>query len=630
MQELQPLQAPYGFLQFILKCSLIIPSLLVLVIRSLWVGMVITLAISLLPLWHVYKMKLGSLMVLITSLFNLSVLLLIFNYNWHYYAIFLFLLFFSGIVFFLYLKTAKLVPIYLQTIFSILLVAFFWFRRLVMRDSGDLVSPYIIISSFFYIIIYLSGLIIDLSKRKAVFELMKCILMLVNTFFYWGSVMYVLQKYGYQNLQGPFTLILALFNGTLFYFLPKFNSEFTRSLYVFLILFFISMIFPLIINQNYLILFSSLFSILLIFYATFAKNGMALSGSIGMLTIMLITLIFKCTFLYFPGLFEGSLPLKQDLFADGLLTGIYTTAAIFFNYRMIKNQELLFPFRRFSRRRYRRILKIVLILTLYLSAFWCWNFMFTRVFPIEEARLVSWFSFTCLFMIILVPILSKQRSSLLRPVFWLAGLTLLAYPLIVNPEIIQIRNKSLRFGNGYTSCYLAHYLILILVLALMACLYYYLMKIRKKKRILVHAFQALIIGFALCLVLIEYDHFTVFFGYNGRVIVSEMISRNHLLPYSIIVLIAALLLTIFSVIRKHRFIRQVSFLLFTAALVKIFAIDFAFLGDNYKVVVLFILSVFLMFFSYFYQRFRKAVEGRKKVDERTSGQADEKSHRVTK
>jgi hypothetical protein len=578
---------------------------------TLWIAMAVTLVISILPFWHAYKMRPGSLIMLITALFDISVLLLIFNYGWQYYQIFLFLILFTGVVFLLYRKTGMLAPFYVQWTFSFLLISVFWFRRLVMRDSGDLVLPYIIISSLFYITFYLSWLLTDLSKRKVVFELTALSLMLVSTLFYWGSVLGVLQKYGYPDIQGPFTLVLALFGVTLYYFLPKLNSNFSRKLTVFLMLFLFSMIIPLVIHQNYVILFSSVFSVLLVFYSKSARNIPALIGSIVMLMILLLMFIFEWAFEYFPGLYEGSGPINRALFTGGFLSGIFTVLAIFFNFLVIKRLEITLPWEWFSRHRYRRILKILLIATLYLTGYWCWDLLFTLVFPIEEAQPVSWFSFTCLYMIILVRILARQRSSLLMPVLGVAVLTMLSYPLLVNQAIIEIRDKGLQTGGAYVSCFIVHYLLLIMILTLMAGFYYYFMRARKNKRIVIHACQVFITGLTLCLVFMEYDHLMVYSGYNGKDSISEIVSRNHLLPWSIILLIASLLLTIYSVIYKHRFIRQVSFLLFIAAIVKILSFDFAYLGDNYKIVVLLVLGVFLISFSFLYQRFKRMVKGGK-------------------
>jgi hypothetical protein len=578
---------------------------------TLWTAMTVTLALCILPLWHAYKLRQGSLHLLVIILFYISLLFLVTIYHWHYYPDFLFLLLFTGLVLLLCYKTGKLLPFYLHSFLSILLIAIFWLRRILIMDSVDLVSTYIIISSLFYITFFISGLVINLSRKKVIHELVAILLMLVNTLFYWGSVLYVLQKYGYEDLEGLFTMILALFTGTLLYFSPKLNPNLFRNPYVFLTLFLFSMIFPLWAHQNYVILFTSVFSVLMVLYSKYAKSRSAFVASIGLVAIMSVTFIYKWIILYFPGIYAGAFPLDRTLFYDGFQSGVFTLFALFFNHMMIKKLETPIPGKWFSRRRYRMILNIFFIVLLYISGFWCWHFLFSMLFPVQEAMLLSWFSFTCLFLIILIPILEKQKSSLLRPVFVVAALALPAYPLLVNSSIVAIRNMGLQSDYVYISCFIAHYFLLPLFLGLIALFYYYLRQSWINRRFMMLALHTYAIGLCLSLVLMEYDHSTVFFGYTGKVKISEMVSQNHHLPWSIILLIVSLLLIGFGVIRNHRFIPRLSVLLLLATLAKILVFDFAFLGDLGRIIVLFILGGFLIAFSFFYQRFRKAVIERK-------------------
>jgi len=382
---------------------------------TLWIAMAVTLALCVLPLWHAYKLRQGSLQLLVIILFYISLLFLVYNYGWYYYPDSLFLLLFTGLILLLCFKTGKLLPFYLQSFLSILLVVIFWMRRFLVRDSVDLVSTYIIISSLFYITFFISGLVINLSRKNVIYELVATFLMLVNTLFYWGSALYVLQKYGHEDLQGFFTMILALFTGTLLYFSPKLNPNLFRNPYAFLTIFLFSMIFPLWAHQNYVILFTSVFSVLLVFYSKYAKNRSALMVSIGLVAIMSGMFIYKWIILYFPGLYAGAFTLDRSLFYNGFQSGVFTVFAIFFNHRVIKKLETPIPGKWFSRRRYRMILNILSIVLLYISGFWCWHFLFSMLFPVQEAMLLSWFSFTSLFLIILIPILEKQKSLLFSP-----------------------------------------------------------------------------------------------------------------------------------------------------------------------------------------------------------------------
>jgi hypothetical protein len=578
---------------------------------TIWVAMAVTLGLCVLPLLHARRLKSASLQLLTVILFYISLLFIINNYQWHYYPDFLFLLLFSGLVILLCFKTGKLTPFYLQAFLSILLLVIFWIRRMVMRDSGDLASTYVIISTVFFMTFFISGLAIDLSRRNVIHELAVTLLMLVNTLFYWGSVLFVFQKYGYQEFQGLFTMILALFTGTVLYFSPKLNPNLFRNPYIFLMLFILSMIFPLWARQNYGILFTAVFSVLLVFYSMYSRNRSALPVSMGLVAIMMLMFFYKWVIFYFPGLYAGAFPSDRGLFYNGFQSGFFTLLALFLNYRLARKLETGLPGKWFSRKKYRSILNILFLVSLYISGFWCWHFLFSMIFPVHEAILLSWFSFAGLYLLILIPILVWQKSSLVIPVFLTAGLTLLAYPLLVNYSIVAIRNLGVEEGGIYTSCFIAHYFLLPIFLALTLMLYYYLREAWVKKRFMMRALQAFTIALVLALVLMEYDHLTVFSGAAGKADISQLVSKSHHLPWSVILLVFSVFLIGFAILRKHRFIRQLSVVMLLAALAKIVVFDFEILGETGRIILLFLLGGFLVAFSFFYPRFRKIIPEKK-------------------
>ncbi|MCX6248441.1 MAG: hypothetical protein NTW10_12000 [Bacteroidetes bacterium] len=571
---------------------------------NLWVAMAVTLALCILPFCHATRLKNASLQVMTVILVYFSLLFLTNNYQWHYFTDFLFLLIFTGIVLLLSFKTGKLVPFYIQAFLSILFVAVFWIRRMVMRDSGDLVSTYIIISSLFYGTFFLSGLVINLSKRNITWELVAFILMLVNTLFYAGSVLWVLSKYGHPELQGLFILILVLFNSVLLYFSPKINPGLFRNPYLLLTLVLAALVCPLLAHQNYIILFSSVISVLLLLYSKYSRNRLSLSASVAFVAVMTATFIYKCTLFYLPGLFSGAIPFDVSLFYNGFQAGTFTLFALFFSYKLVKRLELSAS-KWFSRRMYRMVLKSLLIVFAYITGFWTWHFLFSLLLPIGEAILLSWFWFTCLFLILLLPLLDRQKSVLLMPVSGFTALTLLSYPIFVNYSLVAIRNIGLVNGGIFSSCFLSHWLLFPLLPLLTSILYFSLRKTWVKRRVRMKSLQAFITGLCLTLLIIEYDHFTIFFGFAGGGTVSEMAVHNNHLPWSILGIIFSVALISVALIRKQRFIRQLAVALLLASLVKILIYDFGFLGEAGRIILLFLLGAFLIVFSFFYQRFRK-------------------------
>jgi hypothetical protein len=579
---------------------------------TLLVAMGITLGLAILPLWHGWKLKNSSLQVLTVILFFISLLFLTNDYQWHYYQDFLFLLFFTGLIILLCFTTGKLAPYYLQAFLSILMVFIFWIRRMVMRDSGDLVSTYIIISTLFYSAFFVSGIAINLSKRNVIWELAASMLLLVNTFFFWGSVLYVLQKYGYSDYQGLFTLVLVIFNAVLLWFSPKINPGLFRNPYVFLTLVLAAMILPLWAQQNHILLFASVFSVLLLFYSNYSKNRLTFMTSVAFVAIMLAVLTYQWVRYYIPCLYSGVFPAGTTLFYHGFQAGLFTLFALFFNSRLIKTLEVPVPGKWFSRRTYRMILKSFLFVAIYVTGFWCWHFVFSYLFSVSEAMLLSWSWFTTLFLILLILYLENQQSKILRPVFGLTALTLLAFPLLVNYSLVAVRDMGILNGGEPAAVFIAHLFLLPLYPALIAVFYLTLRKAWVKKKVLMRLLHIFVIGLGLSWILMEYDHLTVFFGLAGAGNIAEMVFRNHHLPYSLILIIFSVVLITLALIRKHRFIRQLAILLLLAALAKILVFDFEVMGETGRIILLFILGAFLVAFSFLYRRFRK-IAGEKRM-----------------
>ena len=574
---------------------------------TIWVAIGATVAVCVIPIWHAYRMRQIYLVWAVIFMFYLSFFFLNNNYNWIYYWRLIYILSFTWIILILCFKTGKLIPFYLSSFFAILMLGLFWWHNIALSSNIN-VSAYLFVSTLFYLTILMCSFGIELSQRNVMYELAALILALVNVIFYWISILFVLHKAGYPDSEALFTMILATFNVLLIYSSPKRNSNFTRSFYIIVTLFLFSMVVPLWAHHNHAIFFPAIFSILLIFYSQFANSRPALVTSMVFLGIACFVFVLKWVFIYFFQYWHGTMPMYSDVFTNGLQAGFAVVAAVTCRY-MLKRPDMPLP-EWFALRRTRRFLKVFIILGLYLTGFWCWHFILSQVWPLYDVWAPIWFSYTCLYMIVLLVLIARQRSSMLRPLLWLAIMPLPAYPLVVNPVVRDILEIAFLHVAHYRSCFQYHYLLLPIMLTLVWLLYYYFKKSRKHKRYIVHIVQAVIIGFCLWVFLVEYDLFTAFFGFRGKGQMSDMITVNHHLPWSIILLVASFLMAGYSLIRHHRFIRQLSFLLFLAATAKILVIDFQYLEDETKTGLLFGLGGILVVFSLFYQRFRRVVRDR--------------------
>ena len=91
----------------------------------------------------------------------------------------------------------------------------------------------------------------------------------------------------------------------------------------------------------------------------------------------------------------------------------------------------------------------------------------------------------------------------------------------------------------------------------------------------------------------------------GELAGPDQLTLNMLLPNSVILWIAAVLVFIRSVLRNNRFLRNFSIVINIIMLVKLFAIDFGSLGAGERTSVFLVLGLFLIGFAFVYPKLLK-------------------------
>jgi len=102
----------------------------------------------------------------------------------------------------------------------------------------------------------------------------------------------------------------------------------------------------------------------------------------------------------------------------------------------------------------------------------------------------------------------------------------------------------------------------------------------------------------------------------------EILEYNLHLPYSIILIASSLVILVWSLFKRYRFLRNFSILLFSFAIVKIFLYDFTLLGEVTRTILFFVVGILLIGFSFLYPRLKKAAT--------TSRDHHRRQHRITK
>ena len=91
----------------------------------------------------------------------------------------------------------------------------------------------------------------------------------------------------------------------------------------------------------------------------------------------------------------------------------------------------------------------------------------------------------------------------------------------------------------------------------------------------------------------------------GELAGPDQLTLNMLLPYSVMLGVAAVVVFIRSVIRNTRFLRNFAIVLYCIMLVKLFVLDFESLSAGARTSVFMVLGLFLIGFAFVYPRLGK-------------------------
>jgi len=203
----------------------------------------------------------------------------------------------------------------------------------------------------------------------------------------------------------------------------------------------------------------------------------------------------------------------------------------------------------------------------------------------------------------LKPAVSKP-GRILRIIF--SYLAIIIYPAVINPEINKYRDLLTEGQNNVIFPFLIHYACLILIMLLLVQSNRTLRQIYHGENKTRHFRYLMVVILSTFMMLTEYDHLSLLLLSNPAGIpASEMIILNKFFPYSIILILIALSLLVYSKIRYSMFLRRVSLSFIVLAVIKIFLLDLKILSESTSVIILISLGLALIVIALILQTIRK-------------------------
>ncbi len=500
-------------------------------------------------------------------------------------------------------------------IFVIVIFGLHWLRKLAVNSRTEFLVPLFIFGVLYYILFYAVVSYSSGDRERPMPKWMQLTMSLASLLFVAGTSAYTILKYSGFGYLWIFALALLIINLLGLYLSGKHCPSAWKLPHHLATMVLAALILPLMLDQSALLLFTAGLSVLLLLYSKYAKHQPSIMISMIFMGVMTLIWFFQWAFIYVLALAGNDLP-AGSLVVNGILSGVAVAATLAFNNWLLKHIDISLSKKLFSRTMYIRLIRGLILLSLFLTIEWTIATLlcvFTATMPVAGP---AWFLAGSLFFILLILFQSKKLSSFYKPFLFSALAYTLTYPFLVYMSVMETLGNLMLSGPFSLSTVVVHYFALGSGICMAAIALVRVYKLYPKNILLQRGLQLTGILFLLFILVTEYDILSIilqsgqFIDKNSLVMVKEILENNRHLPYSAILMISSLFIIIWALFKNQKFLRNLSLLIFSMSIVKVFLYDFALLGDLARTVLLFLVGFLLIGLSILYPRLKKATTPR--------------------
>ena len=458
----------------------------------------------------------------------------------------------------------------------------------------------LIFATMFYLVFFVMNVVNNIKERTA-FKSIEISILLSNTFCYYAAGMAILDTPATSLYKGLFTAALAIFNFVFAFTLYK-NSRVDKNLVYLLIglvLTFVSLAAPVQLEGNYITMFWSAETVLLLWLSQ--KSGIRLMklASAVLMVLMIFSLVMDWEQIY-----SASVPpLMAIVFNKGFLTGLFSVASIIFSVVLVRREagedkDLI--------KYYTIALCVAGTIVAYVTNLLELQYQLFNRGVDYPAQNVIIGSYNLLFILVLF--LAQRKWLRDEKVSFAFGgfgvLAMASYVLFYQNQIIDARNGYI-LGDASATGFVFHYLLLALMIVVAVLT---LRKVRANvsfNQETRNVYAWVFVAFFLFLASAELDHLLVVLWATNDEDIYHILTQNHKIGYPILWGIASFILIFMGLKRKQKHIRIVSMTLFLLTLLKLFLIDIRGISEGGKIAAFISLGVLLLTVSFMYQRLKK-------------------------
>lgn len=474
-----------------------------------------------------------------------------------------------------------------------------WLSTRFDGGSISMIWGALIFATLFYIVFFCMNIINNL-KEKTTFKNIDISLLLSNTFLFYASGITILNNEIGEDFKGLFTASLGIFNFVFAYILYK-NSRVDKNLVFLLIglvLTFISLAAPVQLEGNYITLFWSAETVLLLWLSQ--KSGIRLMklASVVLMALMVISLLMDWGQIY-----VGSTDtLLMILINKGYITSLISLASIVATIYLLKqeiteNEETI--------QLYKHILTLAGVILLYTMHVLELRYQLTQYNVDQTTQNIIIGSFTMFFILGLL--LAERRlikQEIINKAFAFWGiLAMLSYLLFYHFEILSTRNDYL-ISNASATGFIFHYVLVVLLVTVAG------LSLKKMQGLIdfniktYNIYSWFYVFFFVFLASAELDHIVLFSAGATSESMRHILTQNHKIGYPILWGVTSFLLIAIGLKTKKKHLRIISLTLFLITLLKLFLVDIKGISEGGKIAAFISLGILLLIVSFMYQRLK--------------------------
>lgn len=473
------------------------------------------------------------------------------------------------------------------------------------NHSGNEI-PYLgalLFATVFYIIFFLMNIINNL-KERAKFDASEFIILISNTFFYYAVALFLIHEFA-PAYKGIYTILLAVLNAAFAYPLYR-RKEIDRNLVLLLIglvLTFVSLTAPVQLNGNYITMFWAIETLLLLWLNQKSGIGLLKTSSFIVVILMMISLVMDWEKYYF----DYNVNTLSIILNKVFITGIIAIVSVFLSIKLLINQKGDYFLKKFSLKKYRAFLTILLILLGYFVVLFEIGYQVDAYYEYSRLSDIALAFYSYLYVLAVLLWTEKFEENSFRNAFtWISVFMLFLYAFAVHFDFKNIIEHYLA-GSTDTTFVFIHYLTVIFVIALAYFSWKNISKFNNPNNSLINIFLWINVALSVYILSTELDYLVVFLAKPDIENMYALSLSVHKIGWPILWGIIAFVLMIFGMKTKMKMLRIIALSLFFFTLLKLFAVDVWDMSEGGRIAAFISLGIILLVVSFLYQKLKKLI-----------------------